>query len=220
MIVKSIKAGEYSKALSKSYGWLHGLATVCRRYLFDTSNLVLSRKIWLVSEMIDQEVVEQSAVSKQAPDNIDMRESITIFPKTLFQGKASSIFFILNINNTFLYRFDNILSNGLRFLGFDFLIFYVFLVIKGDNGQLRASEPKRLMPPQIKYEVLTPTKVYNIFHFGQIVNTFFREMNEGQSEIHLNSSQRKNLLLVTMMRMTTKTLIQIMNKMWKTKTLK
>ena len=120
MIVKSDKAGEYSRALSKSYGWLHGLATVCRRYLFDTSNLVLSRKIWLVSEMIDQEVVEQSAVSKQAPDNIDMRESITIFPKTLFQGKASSIFY------TFLYRFDHILSNGLRFLGFAFLRFYVF----------------------------------------------------------------------------------------------
>ena len=92
MIIKYFKAGEYSRALSKSYGWLHGLATVCRRYLFDTSNLVLSRKIWLVSEMIDQEVVEQSAVSKQAPDNIDMRDSITIFPKTLFQGKANSIF--------------------------------------------------------------------------------------------------------------------------------
>ena len=89
--LKSVKAGEYSKQLSKSYGWLHGLATVCRGFLFDTSDLVLSRKIWLVSEMIDQEVVEQSAVSKQAPDNIPVRDSIILFPKTLFQGKAMAI---------------------------------------------------------------------------------------------------------------------------------
>ena len=92
MELKSVKAGEYSKQLSKSYGWLHGLATVCRGFLFDTSDLVLSRKIWLVSEMIDQEVVEQSAVSKQAPDNIPVRDSIILFPKTLFQGKAMAYY--------------------------------------------------------------------------------------------------------------------------------
>ena len=36
--------------------------------------------------MIYQEGVEQSAVSKQAPDNIPVRDSIILFPKTLFQG--------------------------------------------------------------------------------------------------------------------------------------
>ena len=34
-----------------------------------------------------------------------------------------------------------------------------FLVIKGENGQLRRADAKRIMPTQIKYEVLTPTKV-------------------------------------------------------------
>ena len=36
--------------------------------------------------MIVQEVVEQSAVTKQVPDNIPVRDSIILFPKTLFQG--------------------------------------------------------------------------------------------------------------------------------------
>ena len=39
------------------------------------------------------------------------------------------------------------------------LSFNDFSVIKGENGQLRRADAKRIMPTQIKYEVLTPTKV-------------------------------------------------------------
>ena len=86
--------------------------------------------------MIVQEVVEQSAVTKQVPDNIPVRDSIILFPKTLFQG----IILSCRIFNTMK---------------------IIFLVLKAENGSLRRSDAKPLMPPQIKYEVVTPTKVRN-----------------------------------------------------------
>ena len=46
-----------------------------------------------------------------------------------------------------------------------------------------------------------------------------RETNESQNEIHPNSSQRKNYLLMTLIQMM-KILIRIKNKMLKMKTLK
>ena len=165
---------------------------MCRSFLFDTSDLTLSRKIWLVSEMIVQEVVEQSAVTKQVPDNIPVRDSIILFPKTLFQG----IILSCRIFNTMK---------------------IIFLVLKAENGSLRRSDAKPLMPPQIKYEVVTPTKVGNLtLHFFHVI---CREMNEDQNGIHPNSSPRKSFLLTTGMRMKT-TPIRITNKMLKTKTLK
>ena len=53
-------------------------------------------------------------------------------------------------------------------------------------------------------------------HCSQII---FRETNESQNEIHPNSSQRKNFLLMTLIQMM-KILIRIKNKMLKMKTLK
>lgn len=53
-------------------------------------------------------------------------------------------------------------------------------------------------------------------HSSQII---FRETNESQNEIHPNSNQRKNFLLMTLIQMM-KILIRIKNKMLKMKTLK
>ena len=50
-----------TKAIGKTYGIIFGIADVCRKYCFTKENFQFSRKIWVISELITQEVLVQSA---------------------------------------------------------------------------------------------------------------------------------------------------------------
>ena len=62
-----------SKNVAKSLGLMFGIADVCRKFLFCTDDLKLSRKYWVICELIKQEVLSQSALAGMAVDPYELK---------------------------------------------------------------------------------------------------------------------------------------------------
>ena len=106
-----------TKAIGKSYGLIFGIADVCRKYLFAAEDLRLSRKLWVIAELIKQEVVSQSAKSGMCVDPYELKKVLALFPKDLYK-----------------------------------------VIVK--DHKLTVSEVRELIPADLIYQPITPTKVY------------------------------------------------------------
>ena len=74
---------QISKNVAKSFGLMFGIADVCRNFLFCTDDLRLSRKYWVISELIKQEVISQSAQSGMAVDPYEFKACFVKIKKIL-----------------------------------------------------------------------------------------------------------------------------------------
>ena len=82
---------QISKNVAKSFGLMFGIADVCRNFLFCTDDLRLSRKYWVISELIKQEVISQSAQSGMAVDPYEFKARFVKIKKNIdfnFQTKT------------------------------------------------------------------------------------------------------------------------------------
>lgn len=81
---------QISKNVAKSFGLMFGIADVCRNFLFCTDDLRLSRKYWVISELIKQEVISQSAQSGMAVDPYEFKACFVKITKNEYWFRFSN----------------------------------------------------------------------------------------------------------------------------------
>lgn len=81
------KEAEYTTKQSHTLGQIYGMADVCRSFLFTKGDITWSRKIWLIAELIKQEILAISAEKSCLVNTYERAAIFKLFPVKMFQSE-------------------------------------------------------------------------------------------------------------------------------------